>query len=97
MYKRQIQDVNSGTPAADAGFRPGGTEQVFEDIRIKPGGDLIVAIDGKPVDTADDVVRAVTTRLPGQKLTFTILRGAQRRTITVTLGTRPEIPPGSGR
>ena len=92
-----IQDVNSGTPAADAGFRPGGAEQVFEDIRIKPGGDLIVAIDGKAVDTADDVVRAVTTRLPGQELTFTIVRGAQRRTITVTLGTRPEIPPGSGR
>ncbi|MGI8607206.1 MAG: S1C family serine protease [Gaiellaceae bacterium] len=92
-----VQDVNLDTPAAGAGFRPGGSEQVFEDITIKPGGDLIVAIDGEPVDSADDVVRAVTTRLPGEKLTFTVLRGDERRTISVTLGTRPEIPPGSGR
>lgn len=92
-----VQDVNPGTPAAGAGFRPGQAEQVFEDITIRPGGDLIVAIDGKPVDSADDVVRAVTTKLPGQKLTVTVLRGSERRTISVTLGTRPEIPPGSGR
>ena len=92
-----VQGVNLGTPAADAGFRPGRAEQVFEDIRIRPGGDLIVAIDGKPIDTADDVVRAVTRKLPGQKLTFTVLRGGERRTLSVTLGTRPEIPPGSGR
>jgi S1-C subfamily serine protease len=92
-----VQAVNPGTPAAGAGFRPGRAEQVFEDIRIRPGGDLIVAIDGKPVDTADDVVRAVTRKLPGQILTFTVLRGGERRTISVTLGTRPEIPPGSGR
>jgi S1-C subfamily serine protease len=92
-----VQDVNPSTPAASAGFRPGGAEKVFEDIRIKPGGDLIVAIDGRPVDSADDVVRAVTTKLPGQKVTFTVVRGGERRAIDVTLGTRPEIPPGSGR
>jgi S1-C subfamily serine protease len=92
-----VQGVNLGTPAADAGFRPGRAEQVFEDIRIRPGGDLIVAIDGRRVDSADDVVRAVTRKLPGQKLTFTVLRDGERRTISVTLGTRPEIPPGSGR
>ena len=92
-----VQGVNLGTPAADAGLRPGSEEQVFEDIRIRPGGDLIVAIDGRRIDSADDVVRAVTRKLPGQKLAFTVLRGDERRTITVTLGTRPEIPPGSGR
>ncbi len=92
-----VQGVNQGTPAADAGFRAGGAEQVFEDIRIRPGGDLIVAIDGKTIDSADDVVRAVTRKLPGQTLSFTVLRDGERRTISVTLGTRPEIPPGSGR
>jgi 2-alkenal reductase len=92
-----VQGVNLGTPAADAGFRPGREEQVFEDIRIRPGGDLIVAIDGRRIDSADAVGRAVTRKLPGQRLTFTVLRGDERRTISVTLGTRPEIPPGSGR
>jgi len=92
-----IQEVTQDTPAAAAGFRPGGTEQVFEGIRIRPGGDLIVSIDGRPVDSADDVVRAVTAKLPGQKLAITVLREGERRTISVTLETKPEIPPGSGR
>ncbi|HYM64078.1 MAG TPA: trypsin-like peptidase domain-containing protein [Gaiellaceae bacterium] len=92
-----VQEVNPGTPAAGAGFRPGGAEQVFEDVRIKPGGDLIVSIDGRPVDSADDVVRAVTTKLPGQKLAITVLREGERRTISVTLGTRPERPPEPSR
>ena len=55
------------------------------------GGDLIVAIAGSPVRSADDVSRLVTTRLrPGQRVPFTILRGGTRRmTIDVQLGDRP--------
>ena len=58
-------------------------------------GDLIVAIAGSPVRSADDVSRLVTTRLrPGQRVPFTILRGGTRKlTIDVELGDRPS---GSG-
>jgi S1-C subfamily serine protease len=58
---------------------------------------VIVAIDGVPVRTASDVVRAITEgRLPGQKTTLSIARGTKRVEITVELGERPETRPTSG-
>ena len=54
---------------------------------------MITAIDGIPVTSAQDVVRIVTTKLvPGETARFTVVRGAQRRVVPVTLDERP--PPG---
>ena len=39
---------------------------MFNGETISRGGDLIVAIDGQPVRSADDVVRQVAARLPGE-------------------------------
>ena len=56
---------------------------------LKTGGDVIVAIDGKPVRSADDVVRIVSFDLrPGAVATFTVVRGTTRKTVAVTLGDR---------
>ena len=61
------------------GFAAATTEQEFEGIPFCPGGDLIVAIDGKPVDSAEDVVRAVNQqRFPGDEIRLTVLRGSER-------------------
>ena len=91
-----VQTVVERSPAAKAGLRPGGEEQEFRGMRIRPGGDLIVAIDGKPVATAEDVVRAVSSRMPGEEARFTILRDSRRIAVDVVLGERPADPP-SGR
>jgi S1-C subfamily serine protease len=54
---------------------------------------VIVAIAGKPVRNADDVVRIVSFDLrPGAVTTFTIVRGRTRKTVAVKLGIRR--PPG---
>jgi S1-C subfamily serine protease len=93
-----IQTVIDGGPAAKAGLRGGAREEDFRAIPFRGGGDLIVAIDGNRVASAEDVVRAVTERLfPGQTTRLTILRGNERLVISVVLGDRPAIPPGSGR
>src|ERR671924_561215 len=55
-----VQTVVKDSPAAKAGLRGGGDEQEYTGIRFSPGGDLIVAINGRPVERAEDVVRAVT-------------------------------------
>jgi len=55
-------------------------------------GDKIVAIDGKPILSSDDVGAAVTQYKPGQKVTITVDRNGGKRTLTVTLGTRPQTP-----
>ena len=93
-----VQEVVDGSPADRAGLRGGGQEREYEGVGILIGGDLIVAIDGQPVDSAEDVVRAVTQRLlPGQSTELTILRDGERETVTVRLGERPASPPRLNR
>ena len=57
---------------------------------FKKGGDVIVGIDGRPVKSADDLVRIVSERLePGQQSTFEVVRDGRRKAIAVRLGERP--------
>jgi 2-alkenal reductase len=93
-----ILEVVDGSPAGRAGLRGGGDQVEFEGIAIRPGGDLVVAIDGVPVDSSEDVVRAVTQTLaPGQRTNVTIIRDGERLTVAVTVGERPATPPVDGR
>jgi 2-alkenal reductase len=90
-----VEDVRAGGPGGAAGLH-GSTKQVdilgYRDLRA--GGDVIVAIDGKPVRSADDVVRIVSFDLrPGVVATFTVVRGGVRKTVAVTLGDRDKAPP----
>jgi S1-C subfamily serine protease len=57
-------------------------------------GDKITDIDGRTVKSSDDVSAAVAARKPGEKAKITVVRGGNRRTLTVDLGTRPETPAG---
>ena len=85
-----VDRVTPGGPAAAAGLRGGRSERPFEGETIHVGGDVIVAVDGLPVDGADALVRIVTNRLrPGHTAAFSILRGGRRRTVAVKLVARP--------
>jgi 2-alkenal reductase len=93
-----VQTVVAGSPAADAGIQAGGLEKEFTGIPFRPGGDLIIAIDGAAVETAEDVVRAITEGLlPGQTTHLTLLRDGKQVEVAVQLGERPATPPGSDR
>jgi S1-C subfamily serine protease len=93
-----VQTVVEDSPADRAGLRGGGSEREFAGITFRPGGDLIVAIDGTPVETAEDVVRAVTERLlPGQTTELTVFRGGERTVVRVVLGERPLTPASGNR
>jgi S1-C subfamily serine protease len=93
-----VQTVVDGGPAAKAGLHGGEREQDFRGILFRPGGDLIIAIDGQRVASAEDVVRVITEQLfPGQTTRLTVLRGSERLVIPVVLGERPLNPPGSDR
>jgi S1-C subfamily serine protease len=93
-----IQTVVEDSPADRAGLRGGSSERDFAGITFRPGGDLIVAIDGETVETAEDVVRVITERLlPGQTTRVTILRGSERHVIRIVLGERPIEPPSGNR
>jgi S1-C subfamily serine protease len=90
-----IAEVESGTPAAAAGLRGGSREERLNGLDITLGGDLIVGIGGERVQTAEDVSRIVTERLlPGQVVTFDVLRGGTRKVaVRVKLAERPTRAP----
>jgi 2-alkenal reductase len=85
--------VRPGTPGARAGLQAGSRDVVYQGLDVKVGGDAIVAIDGIPVQHAEDVVRIVSERLlPGEQARFTVVRGSRRRVVAVRLDERPATP-----
>ena len=92
-YGAVITNVRSGSPAEQAGLRGGSDEREFNGSSFTFGGDIVVAIGGRSVRSAADVVRAVTERLrPGQTVIFGIVRHGERKAVPVTLVTRPPNP-----
>ena len=89
-----IQRVVEDSPAEAAALRGGSEEREFEGIQIRTGGDIIVAIDGEDVSTAEDVVREVSVLLPGDRVVFTVVRDGERLDVAVELGERPSFVPG---
>jgi putative serine protease PepD len=69
-----VAQTVAGGPAADGGVRT---------------GDLVTAIDGKAVSSADALVSAVDSHKPGDEITLTVKRGGDTSQIKVKLGTRP--------
>jgi S1-C subfamily serine protease len=88
-----VQSVVEGSPAEKAALRGGRGRGEFAGLTFSPGGDVIVNIDGVEITSAEDVVRTVTARLPGERARFTIVRDGERRVVDVVLGERPARPP----
>ena len=83
-----VISVTPGGPADQAGIRAGDTPTSIPNLNA--GGDIIVAFDGQPVHTFDQLLSYLTlTKSPGDTAVLTVLRDGQPMDITVTLGTRP--------
>jgi S1-C subfamily serine protease len=86
-----VTSVVPGGPADTAGIRAGTTPTNFPGL--PGGGDLIIAIDGVPTRTFDEMLSyLVTNKGPGDTVVLTVLRGGERLDITITLGARPQSP-----
>ena len=70
-----LSDVTAGSPAAQAGLAP---------------GDVILAIDGQPLDDTTTLQTVLLTRKPGDRVPMQVIHAnsSQAATITVTLGSR---------
>jgi S1-C subfamily serine protease len=84
-----IQDIAPGSAAAEAGLRPGRQLVAIGNEQLAIGGDLIMAIDGRPVDRQDAIPRALARKRPGDKVELTVFRGGRSLRLTVTLGEDP--------
>ncbi len=71
----RIVEVTAGSPAERAGLR---------------AGDLIVAVDDRPLTPTQDLARAIGTHRPGDTVVLTVEREGSRRNVSVTLGASRE-------
>ena len=85
-----VHRVVEGGPAS--GVLQGSSDVVVRDgQRVPVGGDLIVAVEGQPIASMEDLSSyLVTETRPGDTVTLTVLRDGERRQVQVTLGERPE-------
>jgi S1-C subfamily serine protease len=84
-----ITDVVSGSPADDAGLKGSTGETTFQLQHVKTGGDVVIAVDGKPVFQNNDLSELIALHKPGDTVKLDIIRGAQHASVDVTLGSRP--------
>jgi putative serine protease PepD len=84
-----ITEVRPGTPAADAGLRAATGTSTVDGQQVPTGGDVIVAFDGDDISTSAELQSTVDAKQPGDNVSITVLRGGERTTVQVTLGSRP--------
>jgi S1-C subfamily serine protease len=85
-----VTNVVSGSPADAAGLRAGRSTASAFGVDFPRSGDVIVAIDGRPVAGSEDIARIVTNLSPGQVARFTVERGGFHRDLSVRLSERSE-------
>jgi len=71
-----VTDIESDGPAGQAGLQV---------------GDVLVGMNGKPIDNEASLADLLATRVPGDKVSVRVYRGDQPMTFNVTLG---ELPAG---
>ncbi|EHQ08514.1 S1C family serine protease [Leptonema illini] len=70
-----VAGVFQNGPAGKAGIRP---------------GDVIYAMDGRPLSDPEDLIRSVMAMPPGKSVRFAVIRGQKKLSVLVHVGQRPE-------
>jgi serine protease Do len=70
-----ITDVTDDSPAEDAGLKP---------------GDVVIGVDGRPVNDNNDLSRYIASKAPGETVRLQVVRDGREQAISVKLGTFPE-------
>jgi putative serine protease PepD len=84
-----VDTVTAGGPAAKAGIKGGTHTVTVQGQQFNAGGDVITALDGKAITSADELVQQVANYRPGDTVTLTVVRAGKSMDVKVTLGTRP--------
>ncbi len=83
-----IEGVLPNSAALAAGVRGGNRTIIVGMRRIRIGGDLLVEIEGQPINEDFDLTLALNRKRPGDIVTLGIYRGSQRMELKATLGER---------
>ena len=87
-----IVQVVPGGAAEHAGLRGGSERAYLGNVPIMLGGDLIVAIDGQPVQDQQALSQVMNSHRAGDTVRMTIYRGKKKMDVNVSLGeTREQV------
>jgi S1-C subfamily serine protease len=89
-----VARVFGGGPAAKAGLAASRRRLTADGTRVLVGGDAIVGINGKPVDSSAALSEMLALHRPGDEVAVDVVRGGVQRTVIVTVG---NVPNGTGR
>lgn len=81
-----VVQVVQGSAADRAGLRAGTERAYLGNTPITLGGDLIVAIDGDPIEDQQELSHVMQNHRAGDVVTVTVYRGKRKMEIRVVLG-----------
>ena len=85
-----LYEVISGGPAEKAGLKGADGRATVDGQAVETGGDVIIAVDGIPVNSFDDMLIYIALYgQPGKEVTVTIVRDGKTQDIKVILEPRP--------
>jgi S1-C subfamily serine protease len=87
-----VQAVEPGSPAQKAGLQAGKTTT---GTGLIAGGDVIVGVNGKAINTPDDISNSIANSKPGDSISIEFYRGRAKRSVSVTLANRPAKAPST--
>jgi putative serine protease PepD len=84
-----VIEATPGGPADKAGLKGGSRQVQVGNFLLIVGGDVITQIDQVEITDADDLIKHLRERKPGETINLTVLRDGKFRDIKVTLKERP--------
>ncbi len=84
-----VTRVFRGGSADEAGIRGANELALFYNMRIPIGGDVITAVNGKPVASMEELRLALESKRPGESVQVTLYRGRSRLEKSVPLVEAP--------
>lgn len=85
-----VVEVSPNTPADKAGLRGSDRQVTVDGQEARVGGDVIVAINGQPVNDMDDLIAYLSeSTVVGQQVVLTVLRNGEQTDVNVVLEARP--------
>lgn len=86
-----LVEVVPGGPVGRAGLRGGDKRAQIGNSIIVVGGDVIVKLNGKPIEDADSVIREIRRLRPGDRIRLQVIHwNGGSDTVSVTLGEQPK-------
>jgi 2-alkenal reductase len=84
-----LHAVEPGGPADEAGLRGSSGTTAVDGVELPVGGDVVVAVNGQPVQDFNALLEAIAFGQPGDTLELTVLREGEQVQVPVTLAPRP--------